>query len=345
MAENRKTVNAPPGEREGLIELDDAHCATLLPVRDVRSHKGSHGTLLIVAGSLDFAGAALLVARAAGRAGAGVVRLAVPASLQPIFAGRVLEPTTLPLPETEIDGEVDPEAAMERILDLEHEALVVGPGLRPGLATVELVEALLGQDAAGAAPALVDAEGLNSLASLPDWAGRIRRSCVLTPHPGEFERLRGNDGRDSAGSAASMLGDAAAPGADDDTRAALCLAAAASWQQVVVLKGARTVVASPGGRLARAPFENAALATAGTGDVLSGTIGALLAQGLGTFEAACLGVYLHGSAGEAFSERLGDSGLLASDLPDEIARARRRLDLVRERGGRRMGFSRSESTG
>ncbi|MGI8703743.1 MAG: NAD(P)H-hydrate dehydratase, partial [Candidatus Limnocylindrales bacterium] len=144
-----------------MIELDDAHCATLLPVRDVRSHKGSHGTLLIVAGSLDFAGAALLVARAAGRAGAGVVRLAVPASLQPIFAGRVLEPTTLPLPETEIDGEVDPEAAMERILDLEHEALVVGPGLRPGLATVELVEALLGQDAAGAAPALVDAEGLN----------------------------------------------------------------------------------------------------------------------------------------------------------------------------------------
>ena len=142
----------PDGLPEGVTALDDDRCARLLPVREPRGHKGSHGTVLVVAGSLEYAGAALLVARAAGRAGAGLVRLAVPASLQPLFAGRVVEATTLALPETEVDAEVDPEPAIERLLDSEHDALVVGPGLRPGLATVDLVEAIVRADGvAGAA--------------------------------------------------------------------------------------------------------------------------------------------------------------------------------------------------
>jgi NAD(P)H-hydrate epimerase len=327
----------------GVEALDDSACARLLPLRSPRDHKGSHGTLLVVAGSLDYAGAALLVARAAGRAGAGLVRLAVAASLQPLFAGRVVEATTLALPETEVEAEIDPELALERLLDSEHDALVVGPGLRPGLATVDLVEALVAAEGAGreaeggaAPPAVLDAEALNSLASLPEWWQGLGRPCVLTPHVGEFRRLLAAGSRDEAGHAAA----GADLSADDAARAAETRRAAVDWGQTVVLKGARTVIAAPDGRVAQAPFENPALASAGTGDVLAGAIGALLAQGLAPFDAARLGVYLHGVAGDHVRERLGDAGLLASDLPDELARARRRLAQVRERldSDRRLGF-------
>ena len=160
----------------------------------------------------------------------------------------------------------------------------------------------------------------------------MRRPAVLTPHVGEFRRLRAGSGH-----APDDDGDLVD---DDGARARAAAAAAAEWGQVVVLKGARTVVASPTGEVAVAPFENPALATGGTGDVLSGAIGSLLAQGLRPFDAACLGVYLHGLAGEAVRERLGDSGLLASDLPFEIALARRRLAerADRNRRDRRLGF-------
>jgi ADP-dependent NAD(P)H-hydrate dehydratase / NAD(P)H-hydrate epimerase len=316
-------------------ELDDASCAALLPVRPPRAHKGTAGTLLVVAGSLDYAGAALLVARAAGRAGAGLVRLAVPASLQALFAARVLEATTLGLPETDVEGEIDPELAVERVLDVDHDALVVGPGLRPGLATVEFVEQLL--DAGGDAQpaAVLDAEALNSLASRPGWWERVERRCVLTPHPGEFRRLRsGEDGTPSL----------EALGQDDELRLEATREAAAEWGQTVVLKGARTVIAAADGHASRAPFENPAMASGGTGDVLAGVIGSLLAQRVAPYDAARLGVYLHGLAGEHVREQLGDAGLLASDLPDEIARARRRLSLVRDRfAGRPLGFAPQES--
>ena len=333
---------------EAVVELDEATCAALLPARPPRSHKGTYGALLVVAGSLDYAGAALLVARAAGRAGAGLVTLAVPASLQPLFAGRVLEATTIGLPETEVAGELDPDAALERILDFDHDAVVLGPGLRPGLATVEFVERLLAvaaqtPDGEGArpaaAPAVLDAEALNSLATLPRWWERVARPAVLTPHPGEFQRLRAGEA-EPTGSAAAV------PGPDDAGRAREAASAAGQWGQTVVLKGARTVVAAVDGRFARAPFENPALSSAGTGDVLAGVIGSLLAQGLGPYDAARLGVYLHGLAGEAVRERLGDAGLLASDLLDELPLARRRLALVRERlGGRAIGFTVSEAAG
>src|SRR6478752_4810622 len=249
---------------EGAVKLDDEIAGSLLPARPARGHKGSFGKLLVIAGSLDYAGAALLVCRAAGRAGAGLVTLAVPESLQPLFAGKVVEATTMALPEDDVE-EIDPEPSLARILDHEHDAIVVGPGLRPGLATAELVRELI------------------------DIGG-----------------------------------------------------------QVVVLKGAATVIASPDGELAVAPFENPALASGGTGDVLAGTIGSLLAQGLAPFDAARLGVYLHGLAGDAARERLGDAGVLASDLPDGLAIARKRLAAVAERKGaaKRLGFaSRGSTTG
>lgn len=318
-------------ETGSIEELDDAVVEALLPERPVRGHKGTFGRLLVVAGSLDYAGSALLVCTAAGRAGAGLVALAVPESLQPLFAAKVVEATTLGLPEDDVE-EVDPEDALAMILDHEHDAIVVGPGLRPGLTTVELIRRLLAVDDEGAPPAVVDAEALRSLAAEDEWWLGIHRRCVLTPHTGEFGRLRAASGIE-AGSDGDLLG-------DDQARAAAATDAARRWGQVVVLKGARTVIAAPDGRLARTTFENPALASGGTGDVLSGTIGALLAQHVAPFDAARLGVFLHGTAGEAVRDRLGDAGMLASDLPFEIALARKRLAAARTRrtAERRLGF-------
>ena len=149
----------------------------------------------MIAGSLDYAGAALLVARAAGRTGAGLVTLAVPESLQPIFAAKVVEATTMALPEDDVE-ELDPEPAFARILDHEHDAIVIGPGLRPGLATAELVRRLLDADEPDPAPILLDAEALRSLATMDEWWEGDRRPAVLTPHAGEFARLRAGSGRD-----------------------------------------------------------------------------------------------------------------------------------------------------
>lgn len=299
------------------ILLDDAGAAALLPARPIRGHKGTFGKLLVIAGSVDYAGAAFLVCTAAGRAGAGLVTLATVESLQPLFASKVVEATTLALPEDDVE-EVDPEQALARILDHDHDALVVGPGLKPSLSMTELIRGLIApNEDSEPAPVVLDAEALRSLATIDGWAAEVGARCVLTPHVGEFLRLRAADGHDP-----EQHGDLIN---DDGQRVEAARAAAKEWRQVVVLKGARTVIADPDGRAAISPFENPALASGGTGDVLAGTIGALLAQGLGTFEAAQLGVYLHGLAGEAVRARLGDSGLLASDLTPELPLARKRL--------------------
>jgi NAD(P)H-hydrate epimerase len=314
--------------------MDDKAAAALLPERPARGHKGTFGKVLAIAGSLDYAGAALLVCRAAGRAGAGLVTLAVPESLQPLFAAKVVDATTMALPEDDVE-EVDPEPSIARILDHDHDAIVLGPGLRPGLATTELVRMLLAapEDGSQPAPMVLDAEALRSMATLGEWWSGSVRPCVLTPHPGEFERLRAG-----AGVEAGTDGDLAA---DDEARRTAALAASKAWGQVVVLKGAKTVIAEPDGTATVAPFENPALATGGTGDVLSGVIGALLAQGLEPGPAARLGVFLHGTAGDIVRDRIGDAGLLASDLPDSIPLVRTRLVAVaaRSKPGKRLGFT------
>ena len=320
--------------------MDDKAAAALLPERPARGHKGSFGKVLAIAGSLDYAGAALLVCRAAGRAGAGLVTLAVPESLQPLFAAKVVEATTMALPEDDVE-EVDPEPAIARILDHEHDAIVLGPGLRPGLATTELVRMLLAAPAhePQPAPMVLDAEALRSMATLGEWWSGSLRPCVLTPHTGEFERLRAG-----AGVEAGSDGDLSA---DDEARRTAALAAAQAWGQVVVLKGAKTVIAEPDGTATVAPFENPALASGGTGDVLSGVIGGLLAQGMAPGPAARLGVFLHGTAGDLVRDRLGDAGLLASDLPDSIPLVRKRLVGIAERDkpGKRVGFTVRDGNG
>lgn len=237
------------------------------------------------------------------------------------------------LPEDDVE-EVDPEPALARILDHEHDAIVLGPGLRPGLATTELVRELLGAGDEGTpAPIVLDAEALRSMATLGPWWAAASRPAVLTPHPGEFARLRAGAGLDPEAD-----GDLAG---DDAARLAAARDAAMTWGHVVVLKGARTVIAEPDGTVTVAPFENPALASGGTGDVLAGTIGALLAQGLSPAAAARVGVYLHGMAGDLVRERLGDAGLLAGDLPEAIPLVRKRLAVIAERAraGTRLGFT------
>ncbi len=329
-----ETSDAEQGAGNGPATMDDQAAAALLPERPARGHKGTFGKVLVIAGSLDYAGAALLVCRAAGRAGAGLVTLAVPESLQPLFAAKVVEATTMALPEDDVE-EIDPEPAIARILDHEHDAIIVGPGLRPGLATAELVRMLLAvpDDHPSPIPMVLDAEALRSMATLGEWWAGAVRPCVLTPHPGEFERLREGASMEPA--------DAGDLGADDEARRTAASAAATTWGQVIVLKGAKTVIAEPDGTVSVAPFENPALATGGTGDVLAGIIGALLAQGLQPGPAARLGVYLHGTAGDLVRERLGDAGLLASDLPDVVPLVRKRLAAIAERArtGKRLGFA------
>ena len=317
---------------EGAEMLDDTIASGLVPTRDKRGHKGQFGKILVLAGSLDYAGAAFLVCRAAGRAGAGLVTLAVPESLQPLFATKVIEATTMALPEDDVE-EVDPEPALARILDHEHDAIVIGPGLRPGLATTELVRLLLASGDDAAAPIVLDAEALRSLATMEAWWDGDHRPSVLTPHAGEFARLRAGSGR--------LPADDGDLEGDDAARARAARDAAVAWRQVVVLKGAKTVIAAPDGSIAVAPFENPALASGGTGDVLAGAIGSLLGQGLAPYAAARLGVYLHGLAGDAVRERIGDAGLLASDLPDALALARKRLAGIAERraAGGKLGFT------
>jgi hydroxyethylthiazole kinase-like uncharacterized protein yjeF len=301
--------------------LDDAAVAAWLPRRPERGHKGSNGTLVCIAGSLDYAGAALLCGLAAARAGAGLVALAVPAAIQAVFAGRVPELVTLGLPASADGRDVDARESGHALKARAPDALVIGPGIHESEGYRELTLGLIERDGP---PLVVDGGALNLLSSAGDWWGAARRQCVLTPHPGEFARLTGE------------------PVADDDAeRESHAAAAAKQFGQVVVLKGAGTVIAGPDGRLARAPFVNPALSTAGTGDVLAGTIGALLAQGAAPFEAAALGVYLHGTAAERIRERFGESGLIASDLPFEIALVRHRLAQLRDRPtAGRVGFGR-----
>jgi NAD(P)H-hydrate epimerase len=285
----------------------------MLPRRPRNSNKGTFGKVMVIAGSPRYPGSAYLAAGAAGRVGAGLVTLAVTHEMAPIYAEKLSEATLLLLPpESAPPGERS--AAL--LAGLEgYRAAVIGPGLGEN----ETVRSFLEDLFAGlrALPPekrpllLVDADGLNNLARIPRWWELLPGETVITPHPGEMARLRG--GATVSGGGPDRL----------DT----VLAVTQDWNLVTVLKGANSLIGSPGGAIFINAPGNPALATAGTGDVLSGVIGGLLAQGLTPFAAACAGVYLHARAGRQVSERLGDAGLLASDLLPELPLALREVRL------------------
>lgn len=290
----------------------------LLPLRPLEAHKGTFGRTLVVAGSANFTGAAYLASAAATRVGAGLVTLALPASLHPILAAKISEATFLLLPENL--GVIAPGAVRilaERLK--EYNALLLGPGLGQDPDTVEFVREFLDLGGKEARPRLgfqpaspeeprreehpalpplvIDADGLNILARASNWWEGLPQSSILTPHPGEMSRLSGL-------SVEEVQAD----------RIGMAQRMAQEWRQVVVLKGAYTLVASPEGEVNILPFANPGLASAGTGDVLAGAIVGFLAQGLEPYEAALVGAYLHGLAGEMAREELGDAGMVAGDL-------------------------------
>ena len=294
-------IGLPDGIEEDLaIDLVDAQLVScLLPERRLDGHKGTFGGVLVTGGSRRFVGAPILAAAAAYRAGAGMVTLAAPESMRLVAASQLLEQVHLPLPESD-DGALDAaSAAIARDALDAASAAVVGPGLGSGDAPAAFLRALLLTEPASSAPTplVIDADALNILAGAYGWESKLAAPAVLTPHPGEMARLLGRTVEDI-----------------QRDRVATATTAAERWGQVVVLKGAHTVIASPDGRIALSPFANPALSTAGSGDVLAGIIGGLLAQGVAGYDAAIAGVYLHGTAGERWRADNGNAGLLAGDL-------------------------------
>jgi NAD(P)H-hydrate epimerase len=314
-------IGLAPQELEAIMSetIDARLVRALLPARPDDAHKGSFGKVMVVAGSLLYPGAAGLATAGAARVGAGLVTLASGRSALG-GPGRIPEITLRPLPEADwgILGEAAADELLKHLED--YSALLVGPGLGSEEPTRAFVERLLGIESlrqrghigfrTGTGeekppaekkrpelpPTVLDADALNLLSQIESWWERLPRGrCILTPHPGEMKRLLKVEALDA-----------------DHTQVAV--EAAQQWGQVVVLKGATTIVADPEGRSALNDGGNAALATAGTGDVLAGAIAGLLAQGLATFDAAVLGVYLHSAAGRLVRADLGDAGALASDL-------------------------------
>ncbi|MCB8982844.1 MAG: NAD(P)H-hydrate dehydratase [Ardenticatenaceae bacterium] len=261
----------------------------MLPARPLAGHKGTFGTALIAAGSYRYWGAPVLAARAAYRVGAGLVALAVPQAIRATIAGQIPEATYPVVPDRDVFGG----ESVPVLLATRSSAWLVGPGLD----NAEAFMAALLAEKDTLPPLLVDADGLNILASMTNWPERLPPHTVLTPHPGEMSRLM-----DMPLSELKEL-----------DRVEVAREKAQAWGHVVLLKGAYSVVAAPDGRVTLIPFANPALAVGGSGDVLSGVIVGLLAQGMEPYAAACLGAYLHGAAAELYPAA---SGLLMSELTD-----------------------------
>jgi len=292
-------------QHAGCHHYIDVEAATeLFPERPLDGHKGIFGHLLVVAGSTGKTGAGILAAEAGLRSGAGLVTLACPASLNVIFEVKLTEVMTAPLPDA--GGELTGEALPELTLHCEgKQALCVGPGLGTGTPVSALIRGLL---AATDLPLVLDADGLNVLASNGKLFRHRAVPAVLTPHPGEMARLLNLP-------VATVMAD----------RLGIARQFAVEHGVVLVLKGVQTVIAAPDGTLYLNGSGNPALATGGTGDVLAGLIGGLLAQGLDPVSAAVLGVFWHGYAADGLLDTIGDAGMLASDLLRALPTARRVL--------------------
>ncbi len=272
-----------------------------IPLRGRESTKFAAGSVLVCGGSLGLTGAPSMASESAMRSGAGYVTALVPASLNLVFEQRLLEVMTIPLPDR--DGALQP-AGAERVRDraARSDALVLGPGIGRAEETVELCRELA---ASVELPLLLDADGLNAHAERLESLAKRSGPTVLTPHAGELGRLLGLP-------------------SDEIERRRLAYArrAAALAQAIVVLKGDDTIVAEPSGRVAVNRGGAPALATAGTGDVLSGVIGAYLAKHMDPFVAACAGVFVHARAGQLAAEWIGPEGVVAHDVIEALPRAR-----------------------
>jgi NAD(P)H-hydrate epimerase len=272
-----------------------------LKARPVAGHKGDFGKVCIIAGSIGMSGAAALAGRAALRAGAGLVRVATAKSALPIVASIEPSYTTIPLAE-DADGRISAKA-INAILNAasENDAVAFGPGVGVTTSLRLIVQTLLEQEQLRL---VIDGDGLNNLSALKSWPSRLRAELVLTPHPGEMKRLwsgllREQLPRDRQEQASQF---------------------AQHSKTTVVLKGAGTVV-TDGQKVYVNKTGNPGMATAGSGDVLTGVITALMGQGMSNFDAAVLGVYIHGLAGDIAAKKLGQVSLIATDIIDSLGEA------------------------
>jgi hydroxyethylthiazole kinase-like uncharacterized protein yjeF len=294
--------------------------SSLLPFRKPDGHKGDFGKLFVLAGSVGLTGAAAMAAKSALRCGCGLVKVGCPRTVLPTIASLAMEATTWPLPDVAKKGALALRGLGEiRKLAEEHDAIIIGPGLGRHHETQELVRRFL---STLSKPAIVDADGLNALSGHTDVlriVGKVslrpanRQTeqnvrLVLTPHPGEFARLTGEN---------------PPPESEIHERIKVAVKAAADLNCVMVLKGSPTLVADPSGACYLNPTGNNGMATGGSGDVLSGAIGSFLAQGMSALDASICGVYVHGLAGDFAADNLTVRGMIAGDimdcLPDALA--------------------------
>ena len=291
----------PATTTEIAVDVATAEAVAMsLPKRPLDGHKGTFGTALVVGGCAQYLGAPILSAIAAYRSGVGVVALAVPRALRELAATHLPE-ATFPIVADETHFGADSLVGLEQWLE-RSAALLVGPGL--GDDSAEFFQALFSRSTLP--PLVIDADALNYLAQQENWWTQLPQHSILTPHPGEMNRLVGRDIR-------------------AENRIVLAQTMAQKWQQIVLLKGAFTVAAHPNGRATVIPIATPALAVAGSGDVLAGTIVSLLAQKMLPYEAAVAGAYCHALAGQQLAERNGSSGTLASEIAHQLPQVMQQL--------------------
>lgn len=277
-----------------------------IPSRRPDTHKTNFGRVLVVAGSEGMTGAACLASMAALKSGAGLVTLAVPRSLSDYVDMKLTEVIVKPLPETESrSAALNGEGVIATLLE-RNDVLAIGPGMSMNNETSQLIRKVLTMCSC---PVVADADALNAISVDPEILKAIRSPMVLTPHMGEMARLLARNGEQAG-----------------RNRLDIARSFAGQWGKVVVLKGAHTVISSPEGQTYINPTGNPGMATAGMGDVLTGIIAGLMAQGLPPLEAAAAGVYIHGLAGDLARDEVGEIGMVAGDVLERLPRS---LEIVR----------------
>ncbi|MBB6218798.1 NAD(P)H-hydrate epimerase [Anaerosolibacter carboniphilus] len=273
----------------------------ILPRRKNDTHKGNYGKAYIVAGSMGMTGAAMLTCEAVFRSGAGLLKVAIPQSLNSIMETRLIEAITVPLPELKkgVVGISDIEKIIKTMK--ESDVIAVGPGSGQ---TRELEEVLRNIFEEATIPIVLDADALNSLAHRLDMLKLLKSTAVLTPHIGEMARLINIPIEEI-----------------QRNKIQIAMEFAQKWKVILILKGARTVIASPEGKVFINTTGNPGMATAGSGDVLTGIVTGFLAQGIQPLEAALAAVYMHGAAGDRAAVRIGEYGLMAGDIVVELPHA------------------------
>jgi hydroxyethylthiazole kinase-like uncharacterized protein yjeF len=313
-----RTLIEESGIKAHLIDPEELNLRLLDP-RPPQAHKGDYGHLFVLAGSPGKTGAAAMICHGALRTGAGLVTLGISASLNPILETKLTEAMTEPLPDA-ATGYLSSDASGRILQLLEGKtAFALGPGISTQPQVQELLLELIPEVTV---PLIIDADGITALASRLEIMKRCKSSIILTPHPGEMARLVGTTTQKV-----------------QDDRIGVAKAFAATYGCIVVLKGNRTVIATPDEKVYINPTGNPGMASGGVGDILTGMIGGLIAQGLSPLEAAIWGVYLHGLAGDIAERDLGEISLIAGDIIDYLPRAFKEVKVRVNRQGIEDHFS------